>query len=313
MKKSCLLVSVLLFLIVLSGCTAKEDSGVPPLTSFAYEEGYIVDTFEASHTGIDQPRGILSIGDLLYVCDWKTNSIIVLDNGQNPIDQIGSIGSAPLEFIRPTGITADESHIYVIDSGNNRVQVLTYQKEFIKSIPLPAFPEVAFWDIAVGGDKTIYVASNAIIPNEAHIYMQRGDSAFKALDVGFSGKLYAADGKVFALETYELETLKDGYRIKSGKNNLYQIERDSVIKIAAWPMEYTAGDFLVDNNNIVCLSTAYLTLDVFRNNGDYQATLVGEQKYLQTFAFDVSMAVNDEGSYFVTNFQGGEIVKIWKK
>ena len=66
-----------------------------------------------------------STGNFYYITDTLMNCIYKFDNKGNYLDKIGSVGSGSGQFSSPNGIAVDSSNrIYVVDTGNNRVQKL---------------------------------------------------------------------------------------------------------------------------------------------------------------------------------------------
>ncbi|MHB8577582.1 MAG: flippase activity-associated protein Agl23, partial [Dehalococcoidia bacterium] len=74
---------------------------------------------------------------------------------------IGSLGVAPGQFRRPTGLATDaDGNIYVADSQNNRVQKFDRNGGFVAQAGGPG-SSITFtepWDVAVGADGSVYVA-----------------------------------------------------------------------------------------------------------------------------------------------------------
>lgn len=54
----------------------------------------------------------------------------------NPVDVYGTRGSGKDEFMQPVGVAIDDTDqlIYVLDTGNSRIKVLTPELEFLKHI-----------------------------------------------------------------------------------------------------------------------------------------------------------------------------------
>ena len=80
---------------------------------------------------IDTPAGILCREQDIILVDRGKDCLIRADYEGNFIQSVGGTGNGPLEFVSPTGIASFKGRIYVIDSGNNRVQVLSKDLQLI--------------------------------------------------------------------------------------------------------------------------------------------------------------------------------------
>ncbi len=83
-----------------------------------------------------KPSDVAIIGDKLFVTDLKNNQIQVLDKRTGKLDySIAKAGSKEGELIFPTNITVGpDNNLYVTDTANFRVQVLTPEGKYIRAI-----------------------------------------------------------------------------------------------------------------------------------------------------------------------------------
>ncbi len=75
------------------------------------------------HEGL-KPVGIAVLGDELYVCDFSSQSVLVLDrfNGET-LRHIGGRGDEDGQFVRPLGVDVDrDGNVYVVDVIRCRLQ-----------------------------------------------------------------------------------------------------------------------------------------------------------------------------------------------
>jgi len=70
---------------------------------------------------LDNPLSILLYENLLYVGDW--NGIQVYSKQNKCIKYFGNYGTRKGEFKRVTSLCIINDQLYIIDSGNNRIQV----------------------------------------------------------------------------------------------------------------------------------------------------------------------------------------------
>jgi sugar lactone lactonase YvrE len=130
-------------------------------------------------SGIQSAWGLAHSASSLYVSDWDADVIRQYDLQGNQVAVIGASGSGDGEFYGPKGLVVDtDGLIYVADSGNERVQVLSATGAFLDEWIDPTdgvttnfSPE----DIAIGHDGRVYVSDAAnhriVIFSKAGVYL----------------------------------------------------------------------------------------------------------------------------------------------
>lgn len=133
----------------------------------------------AGGIAVDEQEG------LLYVSDSKKHLINVYSlRDYSKIKTIGSRGGGKGEFNYPTFITTDrEGKLYVVDTGNFRVQIFDREGNFIKSFGTP------------GDSPGSFARPKGIaIDSEGHIYVV--DAAFQNFQIfDFEGNILLYVGK----------------------------------------------------------------------------------------------------------------------
>lgn len=87
----------------------------------------------------ESPAQIQRHGQRRFVLDEKTHRILIFGPDGTKEGQIGEIGSGEGEFYEPTDFEIVDEQIYVLDSGNRRIQVLDLEGDFVSELPeLPA-------------------------------------------------------------------------------------------------------------------------------------------------------------------------------
>lgn len=89
---------------------------------------------EWKNDNIVKPCGIVCLEDGIVVTDSETNSIIKIDYFGNVLKTTGQSGEEKL--ISPGAIAEYNQKLYVIDQGNNRIQVFDSDLNYIEKIDL---------------------------------------------------------------------------------------------------------------------------------------------------------------------------------
>lgn len=152
---------------------------------YVYRDGQV--TGAIGHQGEFLGAGNIAIdeeGGLFYVSDTKKHIINVYSlHDYSKIKTIGSRGSGKVEFNYPTFMTTDkEGRLYVVDSGNFRVQILDRQGNFIRTFGSPGDSPGSFArpkGIAIDSEGHIYVVDAAyqnfqIFDLDGHILLYVG-------------------------------------------------------------------------------------------------------------------------------------------
>ena len=148
---------------------------------------------------ITSPGGLRIYDNQLYVTDIKANKVFVFTLDGEKSMELGGPGAEEGQFIAPNAVTVDKNkHIYVTDSGNNRIQVFDQEGKFIKIIngskagkgsPLFVNPR----GVAVDSQGVVYIVSNQ--SHNIYAYNPDGTEAFVLGGMGTdNGKLYLPNG-----------------------------------------------------------------------------------------------------------------------
>jgi len=113
-----------------------------------------------------KPAGVAVYGDELFVCDFKSQRVLVLDRNSGQVKRtIGEPGQNPGQFIRPLGITLDEQgNLYVTDVLKCQMQKFDRSGKLMTSFGIISANAGGFVrpkHIAVDKDGQIYVVDAA--------------------------------------------------------------------------------------------------------------------------------------------------------
>lgn len=84
---------------------------------------------------IEAPGSFRIINDKLYVTDIKKSKLLIFDMNGKKVKELGEPGTNKGQFRAPNAVTVDkDGNIYVVDTGNQRVQKFDKDGKFIKII-----------------------------------------------------------------------------------------------------------------------------------------------------------------------------------
>lgn len=100
----------------------------------------LVPVFQQAQVKPVMPMQVAQYKDEYFVVDYKTSRILVYDRHMNFKRTIGSVGAGPGELFHPDDIVISlNGYIYVDDSGNNRIHVLTTDGRFVSQFACTSF------------------------------------------------------------------------------------------------------------------------------------------------------------------------------
>ena len=141
----------------------------------------------------------------VYVCDALRNMVIVLDKKGHVLDRFGKRGGGKRagEFRYPTQIVASGGEIAVLDSGNQRIQILDPRGRCLREIKLDYADNRS--GMAVDSDGSIYVSDGVM--NRIQVYSRDGHSlgAFgkvgtKPGEFNVPSGLWADSGRLYVVD-----------------------------------------------------------------------------------------------------------------
>lgn len=151
------------------------DSLDPPLKRGSEVTLSVLDTLiSVEDTVVSQPSE-LTIDDrgLVYVTDFGSSRVAVLDSLGNPLRLIGREGSGPGEFRWPRSVTVHHDTMRLVDSRNGRLQILTDTGRFIGTMPLP--PGATSGAVSIAADGSLLVGMNGTDSLLARRYNPEGE------------------------------------------------------------------------------------------------------------------------------------------
>lgn len=246
------------------------DGRFPDAAPLNLEYGYDHEVWGPDQTQIKYPGGILLNGEDLLVCDMEGDRVVRLTTDGEFVESYGEHGSEAGNFSTPTEILLYENEIYVLDSGNMRIQVFDTDMNYVREILFNGTPlwEGRFHDMAIDADGTIYISTSSGIGNEACVFYIDELGMCRLVSAYIKGHLSQRDGVVYAADTKAFYRSGDITGGISGENWLYRVDRDGLQKICELPYMYTPSDFIVEGDSIYAASTIFGTLCRFSMEGE---------------------------------------------
>lgn len=227
----------------------------------AFDDGYTVNVWAVSHTGIESPYGICVLENAIYVSDFNKHCIVKLNLDGRQIASYGTLGAEPGNFVNPTAIEEHEGSIYVLDQGNNRVQIFDKEMNYKDEVPYAGAvftKTVYFQDMAVDQNGTIYLSEWEEFADDAGIYYISEDGILMQLEPHISGVLTEYQGEVYAINTYWLFYLETSTGLARGAmygpNFLFRCKKEGLDQICEMPYKYAAADFYITDDIIYSVS-----------------------------------------------------------
>lgn len=257
---------------------------------------------------LKMPAGLLCRENDLIIVDKGNDSLIVSDYEGNMVRSVGNTGNGALEFMTPTGIALYEDKIYVIDSGNQRIQILSQELEYIEEIKISNEddPSIIYENIAVDSDYAIYLCGDSLKSRSVDKWE---DGKIRRIEENFYGSIYGEDGKVYAINRGNIgvDPEKLEMTVIAGENSLFQIEGDHFIQICELPKGLVINAFVLREGEIVCSSNKLAKLFVFDMNGRYKETVSGLKELKADMDLRNYLSINEDQEVFFSNPQTGEI------
>lgn len=290
-------------------------------TAFDYSENILSDdsikytksSWNVSSADSMTAFGILCRDSDIVIVDNNNDCLVVSDYNGSQIKTVGSTGNGPLEFINPTGICEYESNIYVIDSGNQRVQILNKELNYIDEIPVvnDTNSGLDYESIAVGSDDSIYLFSGSLLSRTIDKWK---DGEITRIVENFYGPLYGTAGEIYAINRGLIAVDPKELAITTipARNSLYHVVDDHLEEVCKLPDNLAINAFIVQGEHIICSSNKLSKLFVFDLNGNYVETIASFNDVDTELGILNYFSTYDNSEYFYTIPASSKIYRISK-
>ncbi|BDF35471.1 hypothetical protein CE91St62_35340 [Lachnospiraceae bacterium] len=248
--------------------------------------------------------GMVFTADGMLLVDGLNSQLIILSPDGTVLEKKGKLGSSPGEFQNPTGITKDDTYIYVLDDGNNRIQLFDMEMEYVKEITIDKSgfeAQTIFRDLAVNGSGDIYMSGDTIL-NPGIVFYSAPDYRQEHIEENFCGFLSSYEGKIYALTSGQIYLPSDseayaGFGLHSGACTFLSVDGKKMTRISSLEGQNYTNDFIMSDNVIYCTNSTYAELQRFETDGNYSNSL-GQFDEGASFNY---VAEDDEGQIYVSN------------
>ena len=272
---------------------------------------YSKNKWNTEQMGFNNPSGILCREEDVIIADKGNDCLFVYDYEGNLINQIGDIGSGPLEFLAPTGLTSYMDKIYVIDSGNNRIQILTQNFEYIDEVQVLNENDttITYENIAVGKKGEIYLCGDSLMSRSIDKYE---NNKLVRIEENFYGSIFGENGQTYAINRGNVCVNPDELEmtVASGKNYLFKIVEDELKVVSELPEGLGINSFVIKNDKLFCSSNTLAKIFAFTMNGEYEETIADFKDLQHNMDLRNYMAINSNGDLLFSNPETGEIFNI---
>lgn len=278
MKRVFPVILLTVLLAASAGCSSRgdkyDDNSAPQALNFVMAEGY---TLSGQCSGIT-PFGVAARGDSVIICDMEDNCLKEFDFQGNEIRTVGKLGNGNDEFLRPSGLAYRNERFYVVDSGNNRIQILDMNLEYQGEYALDELDyvdeNIFYTDIAVREDGVVTVLTNSVFKENARVYLSDSNGSLQKTQIILDGYTDCEqDGRMYYTNTFELFERAPSYEAVIRESGLYEIVNDELREIYKFPHKYGPTDFIVDGDDVYVLSCVWAQLDHFKTDGSYIETI----------------------------------------
>jgi len=316
-------VAIILIMMSLGGCSSKGDSNkegeIPdaaltllskndtgksfePITTKINKQTKDYEIKNLAEKGISRISGIATLKNITYVLDDKNDTLTAFSETYDILKRIGKTGNNEGEFTKPTAITVDENEsIYVVDSGNKRVERFDKDLNFIDSFSFKTNsdnPDFFFSHIAVDKNGRIFLSGDTIDNPGVNMIDTNGKQTL--IKDYFSGAVTSYLGEVYAINFGNFYRTKDkrfGY--ENGENYLLKVEAKGLKIISELPYGLGTRSFILNKSKIFLECSLYDELMELDFKGKYHQSLT-QFDHVDS-QVNTAMALSENNKLLVSN------------
>lgn len=288
-----------------------QDSALASLED-VYRQEYICEEWRCG--AILRPGGILCWEDGIIITDRENDCVVKADGEGNVIKKVGKTGSGEGEFSAPGAIAGYQDKVYIIDQGNQRIQILDRELAYIGEVELKnkkeIDPDYLPEDLAVSEDG-IYVAGLSLKDSGIDWYR---DGKAKEAGENFIGSVFGRENEIYAVNSMVRYYDKENDSFGGATNApewLFAVKGEALEKVCELPYGFNITDFIIDEERLVCCSGAAGAVMVLGMDGRYEETAA----YIQGLEDETYPQIKKgaQGEYYIVLPKAGKIFRCVKK
>jgi len=284
----------------------------PGTPAHAFKITRLKHLFDLEH-GFLQPSDVaVGLNHLIYVVDGVNNRVVVFDGSGKMSFSFGNKGSAPGQFNAPLGITTDRSgNVYVADTGNRRVQILTSRGSCTSIIPITA----------AAGEKPADPVDCAVDDSRRRLYVVDNDNHHLLVYSLAEARLlerWGSEGdglRAFRYPFFTAVGTDTAVLVVDVLNTRIQVwsPRGEVIStIGEYGVDlgqlYRPKGVCINGENTVFVSDSYLgAIQVFNRFGHFQSVLADEKGNVLQWSAPVGITVDDRQNLYVVEMMANRV------
>lgn len=232
---------------------------------------YTETNFFNNFAEFEEPQSIMRVENNIVVSDSKLNCLFVFNNDGDFIEKVGATGNGDLEFLYPMGLAYKDDVLYVVDSGNHRIQFVSKNFEYLGEKKLNNLNSVNPYSHIEIDDDNIYLSVAENVESKySFIYKISGqDNRVYQIGLNSVGCLRKSNDSLYFINTWE-KTISQTF---NGKNYLYKIEDDKLVEEFELPYGIMAKDLFFKDNYLYILDGRNSSVDKFELSGTYVETI----------------------------------------
>lgn len=245
-----------------AGSGLEQEPGEIP---FITEPLYDIEIYESQQLGIECPAGLDVFDGVVYICDCEAGTVRLYDRDLNYQGTIGNIGMGEGEFSQPMDVKVTSEHIYVLDAGNSRVQILNADGKFEREIELPELTTKQGWSdytsLEVNSKGMICVSTDSTYKDDNRIRLIMDNEIIES-EESVMGRVFLYQDEFYAADMLELYSNDRGFGAGNGKNFIYKVTQEGeLIEAAELPNKYTPVGTVILGNDLYMISGSFGQLD----------------------------------------------------
>ncbi|MCS7461203.1 S-layer homology domain-containing protein [Paenibacillus doosanensis] len=287
------------------------------IVSFFVGTGWFPQAAQAEETAysFSSPYGATVDEDgVLYVTDIGKHAVFMLDSSGNLIRTLGTpgtFGDTNSYLNYPMGVavrkdTEGQKQIYVLDSGNKRIQIFDGAGSYLKTWTFPG-NDGGLEDIKFGNEKIYVLSQNYSIyifnltsgtAEVRYIGSLINGSKYRStgMDIGSDGNLYVTVARFYSVDNYKIDILNSNADREIGTLDIE----------GGGPSRMTIDD----TGNLYVTDRSDYTVKIYSSDGTL-LRMLGTPGTSGTadnaFRFPVATAVDQGGKIYVTDSSGQKV------